>query len=122
MSTVLVVDDSPPVVDLLSLALSGEGHAVVTAGDGLAGLQAVERSRPDLVLLDLDMPVMDGIEMLERLREQSSVPVIVLTARAGQEDHTRCLHAGANGFMRKPFLLSEVVGRVDATLRAGTRS
>ncbi|MCC6673768.1 MAG: response regulator transcription factor [Thermomicrobiales bacterium] len=114
---VLVVDDEPPIARLVKAKLQLDGFAVVTAPKGEDALPIVERDRPDLVILDLMMPGMDGFETLRRIRERSRVPVIFLTARAGDADKLRGLQSGADDYITKPFNPDELVARVTAVLR-----
>lgn len=114
---ILVVDDEPPIVRLVKTKLQLDGFAVVTAGKGEDALPIVEQDRPDLVILDLMMPGMDGFETLRRIRERSRVPVIFLTARAGDTDKLRGLQSGADDYITKPFNPDELVARVTAVLR-----
>jgi two-component system KDP operon response regulator KdpE len=114
---ILVVDDEPPIVRLVRATLQAAGFAVVTAARGEEALPLVEDERPDLVVLDLMMPGMDGFETLRRLRAESQVPVIMLTARAGDADKLRGLQGGADDYVTKPFNPDELVARVEAVLR-----
>ncbi len=114
---VLVVDDEPPIVRLVKAKLQLDGFAVVTAAKGEDALPIVEHDRPDLVILDLMMPGMDGFETLRHIRERSRVPVIFLTARAGDADKLRGLQSGADDYITKPFNPDELVARVTAVLR-----
>jgi len=115
--TVLVVDDEPKVCDLLRAYLERIGYAVACAGDGRAALTEIERRRPDLVLLDLNLPGMDGIEVCTTLRKTSDVPIIMLTARDEEADRIVGLELGADDYVTKPFSPREVVARVKAVLR-----
>jgi two-component system KDP operon response regulator KdpE len=114
---ILVVDDEPPIVRLVKAKLQVDGFAVMTAGRGEDALPIVEHDRPDLVILDLMMPGMDGFETLRHIREHSRVPVIFLTARAGDADKLRGLQSGADDYITKPFNPDELVARVTAVLR-----
>lgn len=114
---ILVVDDEPPIVRLVKAKLQLDGFAVVTAGKGEDALPIVEHDRPDLVILDLMMPGMDGFETLRTIRQRSRVPVILLTARAGDADKLRGLQSGADDYITKPFNPDELVARVIAVLR-----
>ena len=114
---ILVVDDEPPIVRLVRAKLQADGYAVVTAARGEEALRLAEEERPDLIVLDLMMPGMDGFETLRRVREGSQVPVIMLTARAGDADKLKGLHGGADDYVTKPFNPDELAARVAAVLR-----
>nr|WP_198954856.1 response regulator transcription factor [Kineosporia sp. R_H_3] len=115
---VLVVEDDPAVRASLERSLEFEGYTVVSATDGEAGLAAVATHRPDLVLLDLGLPKVDGLEVCRRLRAAGDgVPVLMLTARESTGDRVRGLDAGADDYLPKPFALEELFARVRALLR-----
>jgi len=114
---ILVVDDEPAIVRLVRAKLQSDGYAVATAGRGEEALEYLEDERPDLVVLDLMMPGMDGFETLRRIRTTSQVPVILLTARAGDHDKLRGLEGGADDYITKPFNPDELAARVAAVLR-----
>ena len=117
---ILIVDDVPRLRDLLRLALERAGHAVATAGDGHAALIAATRDGPDLVILDVGLPEMDGFETCRRIRATSEVPILFLTARDDEIDRVLGLELGADDYVTKPFSPREVVARVRAILkRAG---
>jgi two-component system alkaline phosphatase synthesis response regulator PhoP len=118
MSTkILVVDDEPKIVDLLRLYLERAGYKVTIAGDGQSALSVFRREKPDLVILDLMLPGIDGVEVCSRLRRESHIPVIMLTARAEEVDKLVGLEVGADDYVTKPFSPREVVARVRAVLR-----
>jgi DNA-binding response OmpR family regulator len=117
MTQVLVVDDEPMVREVLARYLEAEGFAVVTAGDGVEALDRFGESAPDLVLLDLMLPRIDGFEVFDRLRTLGRVPVIMLTARGEETDRVVGLDLGADDYVTKPFSPREVVARVRAVLR-----
>jgi DNA-binding response OmpR family regulator len=117
VTQVLVVDDEPMVREVLARYLEAEGFGVVTAGDGEEALDRFEESRPDLVLLDLMLPRIDGFEVLDRMRTLARVPVIMLTARGEETDRVVGLDLGADDYVTKPFSPREVVARVRAVLR-----
>lgn len=119
--TILVVEDDAKMVNLLRLYLEREGFGVVTAYDGRAALEAAERGRPSLVILDLMLPHLDGIEVCRRIREASDVPILMLTARVDEVDKLLGLSLGADDYVTKPFSPREVVARVKAILRRATR-
>ena len=115
--TILVVDDEPNIAELIELYLSREGYHVVTADSGEAALRAVAEHRPRLVVLDIGLPDMDGLEVCRRLRQTSTIPVIFLTARDGEVDRVVGLELGADDYITKPFSPPELVARVKAVLR-----
>src|SRR6266849_3719430 len=114
---ILVVDDEPRMIRFIRLNLEHDGFEVVDAADGLAALKQVRDTLPDLVLLDVAMPELDGFETLRLLREISSVPIIMLTARGEEDDRVRGLELGADDYVTKPFSPRELVSRVKAVLR-----
>jgi two-component system, OmpR family, response regulator MprA len=116
--TVLVVDDEPSVRDALERALKAQHYVVITAPDGMQALDAIADERPELVLLDVLMPVMDGFETCRRLRELGDrTPVLMLTARDAVGDRVEGLDAGADDYVVKPFALEELLARCRALLR-----
>jgi len=114
---ILVVDDEQSIVDLVTAYLRQEGFEIHTAMDGPAGLKAARTLKPDLVVLDLMLPGMDGIEILTRLRRESDVYVILLTARSEETDKIVGLSVGADDYLTKPFSPRELVARIKAALR-----
>ena len=114
---ILVIDDEEDIRNLLDELLRRAGHEVEQAPDGRAGLRALHASRPDLVLLDVSMPELDGWQTLERIRDLSDVPVIMLTARTQELEKVRGLSAGADDYVAKPFGRQELLARVQALLR-----
>jgi len=117
---VLVVDDEPMVRDVLARYLEQEGFAVSTAADGQEALSAFEAEHPDLVLLDLMLPRIDGLEVFQRMRSGATTPVIMLTAKGEEADRVVGLELGADDYVTKPFSPREVVARVRAVLRRST--
>ena len=117
MAKVLVVDDEPNIREVVGLYLRREGYAVVSATDGEEALGLFRRERPDLVVLDLILPGMDGIEVCRRMREERRVPLIMLTARGEEADRAVGLEAGADDYVVKPFRPRELMARVSALLR-----
>jgi len=119
--TVLVIEDDRNTVNLIALYLKREGFRTLTAGDGEAGLALAGRQHPDVVILDLMLPKLDGWEVCRRLRRTSEVPVIMLTARGEEVDRVVGLTLGADDYMVKPFSPRELVARVKAVLRRAPR-
>jgi two-component system KDP operon response regulator KdpE len=121
MTTVLVVDDDPAIRRTLAITLRARGYEVVAAPNGRSALQIVDESVPDVILLDLGLPDMDGLTVLRRVRSLSRVPIIVVSARTGSIDKVEALDQGADDFVTKPFSIEELVARVRAaTRRVGT--
>ncbi len=114
---VLIIDDEPSVLNLVSAYLRPEGFEVYTAADGPSGLRAARVYKPDLIVLDLMLPGMDGLEVLNRLRRDSNVYVILLTARTEETDKIVGLSIGADDYVTKPFSPRELVARIKAALR-----
>jgi DNA-binding response OmpR family regulator len=114
---ILVVDDEQHMVDLIRMNLELEGFQVLEASNGIDALDQVRKHIPDLIILDIMMPQIDGFEVLKMLREFSSVPVIMLTAKGEEEDKVRGLELGADDYVTKPFGARELVSRVKAVLR-----
>jgi two-component system KDP operon response regulator KdpE len=114
---ILVVDDEPPIVRMVAANLRARGYEVLTASTGKAALGSAETSPPDVVILDLGLPDLDGLEVLERLRAWSQVPVIVLTAADDERRKVIALDAGADDYVTKPFGIGELLARVRVALR-----
>jgi two-component system, OmpR family, alkaline phosphatase synthesis response regulator PhoP len=117
MATILIVDDEPKIVALARDYLEHAGYAVLAAGDGPAALQAIRTRRPDLVVLDLGLPGMDGLDVARTLRRESALPIVMLTARDDELDKVLGLELGADDYLTKPFSPRELVARVRAVLR-----
>ena len=117
MSSLLVAEDDRDTADLLRRVLTHAGYEVTHAGNGPAALRAAYRYRPDLVILDVGLPELDGWAVLERLRDITDVPVLILTAYDRDSDKVRGLRAGADDYLTKPFARTELVARVEALLR-----
>src|SRR5690349_25105182 len=117
MTKILVVDDEPSITNLVSAYLKPEGYEVYIAADGNAGLKAARVFKPDLIILDIMLPGIDGVELLSRLRRESEVYVIMLTARTEETDKIVGLSVGADDYMTKPFSPRELVARIKAALR-----
>jgi DNA-binding response OmpR family regulator len=115
--SVLVVDDDPGIRQLLRLYLERDGHRVTEASDGRAALQLAETARFDLVLLDIMLPGIDGLEVCRRMRETTDTPIVLLTARSGDTDKVIGLDLGADDYVVKPFSPRELMARVRAQLR-----
>src|SRR5215213_4147976 len=122
MHTVLVVDDEPKIAQLARDYLEHAGFAVLIAGDGSSALQAVNVRHPDLVVLDLGLPGLDGLDVLRSLRAAGSTPVVVVTARDTELDKLLGLELGADDYVTKPFSPRELVARVRAVLRRADRA
>ena len=114
---ILVVDDEAQYVWAMQVNLSARGYDILTAGDGYKAIELAEREKPDLILLDIRMPGLDGYQTCERIREFSDVPIIILSAVAGSRDKVRGLDAGADDYVTKPFGVEELLARVRAALR-----
>lgn len=114
---ILVVDDEPQIVDVIEQYLSDEGFVVQRAHDGISAIQRFNADRPDLVLLDLKLPGQSGLDAFRQMREQSNVPVIMLTSRSAEIDRILGLELGADDYIGKPFSPREVVARVKTVLR-----
>ncbi len=115
--TILVVDDDKKIVDLVTLYLKRDGYNVLKAYDGREALDVARRKQPDLIVLDLMLPELDGTDVCRLLRAESSVPIIMLTARSTDEDKLRGLDIGADDYVTKPFNPRELVARIRAVLR-----
>ena len=113
----LIVEDDPETVELVGLYLRRDGHEVLTAADGVEGLRIARETQPGLVILDLMLPKLDGIEVARALRQESDVPIIMLTARVEEEDRLSGLEVGADDYVTKPFSPRELAARVKAVLR-----
>ncbi|MBL8045002.1 MAG: response regulator transcription factor [Anaerolineales bacterium] len=119
MKTVLVVDDEPKIAEICRDYLNAAGFAVLAAHTGTAGLALARKEKPDLVVLDLMMPEMDGLDVCRELRRESNVPIIMLTARVEESDKLVGLELGADDYLTKPFSPRELVARVRTVLRRG---
>lgn len=122
MTFVLAVDDDPAILRTLSINLRARDYEVETAGDGRSALQIVDERMPDVVLLDLGLPDLDGIAVLTRLRAFTEVPVIVVSARTEPDDKVEALDLGADDFVTKPFSIEELLARVRVVTRRSTVS
>jgi DNA-binding response OmpR family regulator len=117
MKKVLVIDDEPTLVATLRYNLEREGYQVITASDGDSGLSLARSNRPDLIILDLMLPVIDGFEVCRLLRREMTVPILMLTAKADEVDKVVGLELGADDYVTKPFSMRELLARVRALLR-----
>lgn len=117
MSRVLVVDDEPQILRALRVNLHARQHAVTTAGSGAEALAAAAAQPPDIVVLDLGLPDMDGVTVIRELRSWTSVPIIVLSGRSGSQDKVEALDAGADDYVTKPFGIDELLARLRAVSR-----
>ena len=121
MKTILVVDDEPKIATLARDYLEHAGFAVLTAGDGPSALATIRQRRPDLVVLDLGLPGLDGLDVTRELRRDSTIPIVMLTARDDELDKLLGLELGADDYLTKPFSPRELVARVRAVLRRADR-
>lgn len=119
---ILIIEDEANIAQVLRLYLEQAGYSVLTASDGVAGLELHAREHPDLIILDLMLPAMDGMEVCRRIRAWANTPILMLTARQGEEDRITGLDIGADDYLVKPFSPREVVSRVKAILRRSAAS
>jgi len=121
-TTILVIEDEQPLLRFLRVTLSTQDYRIIEASTGEQGLRHAATSQPDLILLDLGLPDMDGIEVTKRLRESSAVPIIVVSARGKEQDKVVALDCGADDYLTKPFGVSELLARVRVALRHQARA
>ena len=114
---ILIVDDEPNILATVAPLLRARGYEVFSAMSGRAGLESLERDKPDLIVLDLGLPDMDGVEVCRQIREALNVPILVLSARGAEGDKVRALDAGADDYVTKPFGAEELLARIRASLR-----
>ncbi len=119
---VLVIEDDPGITRVMSLYLEQDGHEVSTAADGVSGLRLARETSPDLIVLDLMLPRLDGMEICRDLRQTSDVPIIMVTARVAEEDRLEGFDSGADDYISKPFSPRELAARVRAVLRRAERT
>ncbi len=119
--TILIVDDEAPIVDILRINLKKNGYRVLEAYDGEAAVKIALEEDPDLILLDVMLPKMDGFTVCRNLRERINTPILMITAREEEEDKVLGLAIGADDYITKPFSIKELLARVQANLRRGTR-
>lgn len=115
--SILIVDDDPAILRLLSTNLKARGYEIFTATDGEESLETVQKDFIDLIILDLMMPKVDGVEVCRRVREWSDVPIIILSARGDENDKVKCLELGADDYLTKPFGIAELMARVKTAFR-----
>ena len=115
--SILVIDDDPHMLKLMKITLEREGYDVILATDGIVGISLLKETKPDLVLLDILMPGIDGYEVLDRIRRESNVPVIMMTAVRDVDSVVKSLNLGADDYLRKPFSPKELIARVHTKLR-----
>ncbi|MBD8706334.1 MULTISPECIES: response regulator [Pseudomonas] len=121
-ATILVIDDEPQIRKFLRISLASQGYKVLEAGTGTDGLTQAALNKPDLLVLDLGLPDMDGQDVLSQFREWSTVPVLVLSVRASEGEKVRALDAGANDYVTKPFGIQEFLARIRSLLRQAPES
>src|SRR6266571_4080935 len=114
---ILIIEDEANIIQVIRLYLEQAGYSVLSATDGVAGLELHAREHPDLVILDLMLPALDGLEVCRRIRAWANTPILMLTARQGEDDRVAGLELGADDYLVKPFSPREVVSRVKAILR-----
>ncbi len=114
---ILIVDDDPSIRKFVRANLEARGYTVMLAADGDEAIQVVEKELPDLIILDIMMPKIDGFEVCRQIREWSKIPIIMLSAREDETDKVRCLDCGADDYLTKPFSLRELLSRINAVLR-----
>ncbi len=119
--TILVVDDEAPIVDILKINLKKNGYKVLEAYDGESAYRIAIEENPDLILLDVMLPKMDGFTVCRKLRERIDTPIVMITARGEEEDKVLGLAIGADDYITKPFSIKELIARVQANLRRGTK-
>jgi two-component system KDP operon response regulator KdpE len=115
--SILIVDDDPAILRLLSTNLKARGYEIFTATDGEESLEAVQKDFINLIILDLMMPKVDGVEVCRRIREWSDVPIIILSARGDENDKVKCLELGADDYLTKPFGIAELMARIKTAFR-----
>ena len=119
--SVLIIEDEKSICDFISKTLSGSGYKVITAANGRDGMALITSSLPDLVLLDLGLPDMDGIEIIKQTRKWSSMPIIVISARTQEKEKVKALDAGADDYITKPFGTNELLARIRTAIRHNNR-
>ena len=114
---ILVVDDDPSILKFVQANLEARGYQVLTAADGEKAIRMAEKEKPELIILDIVMPGLDGFAVCRKIREVSTVPVIMLSAREGENDRELCAACGANDYLTKPFVLKELLNMVKTMLK-----
>ena len=114
---ILVVDDDPSILKFIRANLEARSYQVLTAVEGEEAIRIAEKEKPDLIILDIVMPGMDGFSVCRKIREWSSVPILMLSAREGENDLEKCKAYGANDYLTKPFVLKELLSMVKAMLK-----
>ena len=114
---ILIADDDPAILKFIRVNLEARGYEVLLAADGEQAINIIKKEVPDLILLDIMMPKMDGFEVCRRIREWSQIPIIILSAREGEMDKVKCLDCGADDYVTKPFPLRELLARIKAVIR-----
>jgi DNA-binding response OmpR family regulator len=114
---ILIVDDDPSILKFMRANLEARGYQVLLAAGGKEAILQAQKEKPDLLILDIVMPGMDGFEVCSKIREWSSVPIIMLSAREGEGDGEKCVACGANDYLTKPFVLREFLDMVKKTLK-----
>jgi DNA-binding response OmpR family regulator len=116
METILIADDEPTLVMTLKFNLERQGYTVVTATDGEAAVAVARETHPDIIVLDIMMPRLTGLQVCRTLRRETDAPIVVLSARVGEIDKVAALEAGANDYVTKPFSMTELIGRISSLL------
>jgi DNA-binding response OmpR family regulator len=117
VSRILVVDDDPSILKFVQANLEARGYQVLTAADGEEAIQIAEKEKPEMIILDIVMPEMDGFAVCRKIREWSTIPVIMLSAREGENDKEKCADCGATDYLTKPFVLRELLSLVKTLLK-----
>ena len=120
MATVLIIEDELPIRRFLRPAMEAAEWRLIEAENGKAGILEASQSRPDVIILDLGLPDLDGLEVIQRIREWSQVPIVILSARGQEQDKVKALDAGADDYVQKPFSVSELLARIRVALRRAT--
>ena len=120
--TILIVDDEQPIVDILVYNLKKEGYNTIEASDGITAINVALEQKPDLILLDIMLPKLDGLSVCKRIKNSLNVPILMLTAKDGEIDKILGLELGADDYITKPFSVRELVARVKANLRKGAEA